>query len=82
MNQNHYGISKQPYRTSYSPAAENNRPSSLNNQKFSHLHHPSILYVRPESNIPTLLVSKNTLSNSQTRQGDSKLKMHSFDYYN
>ena len=82
MNKPPFGIAKQLYRTSYSPAVDNNRPSSLNNLNFSYYHHQPILHVRPESKIPTLLVSKNNLSNSQAYQADPKLKMHTSDYYN
>lgn len=81
MNNQPFGIAKQLYRTSYSPAVNNHRPSSLNNLNFSQYHHQPIYHVKQESNIPTLLISKNNLSNSQAYQTDPKIIIHTSDYY-
>ena len=81
MNNQPYGITKQVYRNSYSPAINNNRPSSLNNLNFSQYYHQPIYHVKQESSIPTLLISKNNLSNSQAYQTDPKIKIHTSEYY-
>lgn len=76
-----YGLSKQLYRTSYSPAVDNNRPSSLNNPNFTQYAHPPILQLRPDSTGTPLLLSKNNLANSQAIKLDQKLKMPTSEYY-
>lgn len=81
MNNRPYGLANQLYRTSYSPAVDNNRPSSLNNTNFNQYSQHHILQIRPESTATPLLISKNNLANSQALKIDQKLKMHTSDYY-
>jgi len=82
MNIHPFAIAKQLYRTSYSPAPDTSRPSSLNNSNFTPYAHPPILQVRPESTRTPLLMTKNNLGNSQAVKLDHKVKMQTSEYYN
>ena len=79
-----YGISKQLYRTSYSPAIPVTRPSSINTPIYTQNHASSSPIVRFENSASSSTIrdaSRGNASLNQSTRLDLDKKNSNKDYY-
>ena len=84
MNSHPYGISKQLFRTSYSPVVSNSRPLSLNNSNFTPSLGNSSSQIRVEPVKTPILVKdsqQNHIPRSQTSILEVKTNLARNEYY-